>query len=124
MAKQPAAKQQTANKPAGTQTKSSPPSGATRGTRATSERDENYDLISVLYHALKGAETAGQYLEDAQTSGDEELTDFLEETRDEYNDRAREARELLARRLGASASGEEEEEEDEDEDEEDEEDED
>jgi len=118
-----AAKQQTAasKMPGGTQTKSSPPSGSAR--QPTSERDENYDLISVLYHALKGAQTAGQYLEDAQQSSDQELTEFLEETRDEYNDRAREARELLARRLSGAATSEEEEDEDideeEDEDEED-----
>jgi len=117
-----AAKQPAASKmPGGTQTKSSPPSGSAR-QQPTAERDENYDLISVLYHALKGAQTAGQYLEDAQQSSDQELTEFLEETRDEYNDRAREARELLTRRLSGSATSEEEDEDiDEEEDEDDEE---
>lgn len=43
-----------------------------RASRATPERDETYGLISVVYHALQGAETCEQYAEDARranTSG-------------------------------------------------------
>jgi len=122
MAKQTAKQQSEHSLRRATQTKSSPPSGSVRGSaQPTSERDENYDLISVLYHALQGAETIGRYLDDAQEARDEALGSFLDETRDEYNNRADTARELLARRLGAARSEdlEEADEEDEEEDEDD-----
>jgi hypothetical protein len=112
-AARPAPKGQTGRAP-----KSSPPSGSARSPRSGSgERDENYDLISVLYHALQGADTVGQYLADAQ--GDEELREFLEETRAEYAARAAAAKELLASRLSDMASDEEDEDEEDEEGEED-----
>ena len=82
---------------------------------ATGERDEVYGLVSVLYHALQGAETYAQYVEDARRSGDDELTEFFEECQDEEVDRADRAKELLATRLDAFAdAGEVDEDEDED----------
>jgi hypothetical protein len=89
------------------------PRGQSRGQ--TGERDENYALISVLYHALQGAETIDQYVRDAQSAGDEELASFFEETKEAYAERASEAKALLASRL---ESMEEDEEDDEEEDEE------
>ena len=35
----------------------------------TGTRDVIYDLVSVLYHALQGAETYDQYIKDAQQRG-------------------------------------------------------
>jgi hypothetical protein len=67
-----------------------------RASRATGERDENYGLISVIYHALQGAETCEQYADDARRAGNEELTRFFEESREEQNRRALEGRRLLA----------------------------
>ena len=86
---------------------------------ATEERDEVYGLVSVLYHALQGAETYAQYVEDARRSGDDELSEFFEECQDEEVDRADRAKELLAARLDAFADADEDEDEDEDEDDED-----
>ena len=37
----------------------------------TGTPDPVYDLISVAYHALQGAETYEQYAEDAQAQGDQ-----------------------------------------------------
>ena len=83
----------------------------------TGERDEVYGLVSVLYHALQGAETYAQYVEDARRSGDDELSEFFEECQDEEADRADRAKELLATRLDAFAeSAEADDDEDEDED--------
>lgn len=96
---------------------SSPPAGQPRSQGQTGERDENYDLISVLYHALQGAETLAQYIRDAQQSGDEELITFFEETKASYVERANEAKQLLAARLEESLDEEEDEEDEEDEDE-------
>lgn len=89
---------------------------STSGTSGTGQRDEHYDLVSVLYHALQGAETCGQYLEDARRAGDRELVSFFEETRAEQVDRAAEAKQLLAARIEVDSESEElEEDEDEDE---------
>jgi hypothetical protein len=86
---------------------------------ATGERDEHYDVISVLYNALQGAETVQRYVKDAREVGDEDLVEFFEETRVEYVHRAAQAKQLLATRLQGTGSDDteelEEEEEDDDE---------
>jgi hypothetical protein len=73
---------------------------APRGDGAQGERDENYGLISVMYHALQGAETYQQYCDDADRAEDSELTEFFEQCQREEVTRARRARELLVERLG------------------------
>ncbi|HKU44748.1 MAG TPA: hypothetical protein VJR89_41600 [Polyangiales bacterium] len=77
----------------------------------TGERDENYNLISVLYHALQGAETVAQYVADAEGKSDEQLAQFFEEARGSYVELAQQAKQLLASRLDET---EEEDEEDDD----------
>ena len=74
----------------------------------TAETDENYDLVSVLYHCLKAADACTQYIADAEDAGDEELAEFFESARRAQNRLAGEARELLAERMTASASSDEE----------------
>ena len=84
------------------------------------ERDEVYGAVSVLYHALQGAETYGKYIEDARAAGDDELVEFFQSCREEEQERAQRAKSLLIERLEETdedESGSE----DEDEDEEDEE---
>jgi hypothetical protein len=49
------------------------------GERTTGTRDEHYNLISVLYHALHGAENCDRYASDAEISGDERLAAFFRE---------------------------------------------
>jgi hypothetical protein len=73
--------------------------------------------VSVLYHALQGAETYARYVEDARNSGDDELIEFFEECQDEEVDRAERAKELLATRLDAFSESSEDADADEDEDE-------
>ena len=41
------------------------------GEQTTGTRDEHYNLISVLYHALHGAENCEMYASDAEAAGDE-----------------------------------------------------
>jgi len=88
---------------------------------ASAERDEVYGLVSVLYHALQGAETYDQYVRDARNADDQELVEFFEECRDEEADRADRAKSLLAARMdgfgGMDRDTDEEDEEDEEEDE-------
>ncbi|ADI13912.1 hypothetical protein [Truepera radiovictrix] len=66
-------------------------------SQTTGVKDEHYNLISVLYHALQGSETVGQYMQDAQ--GSEELTQFLQNTQQQYNQIAQQAKKLLGQQL-------------------------
>ena len=49
------------------------------GEQTTGTRDEHYDLISVLYHALKGADNCNMYAFDAEAAGNERLAAFFHE---------------------------------------------
>ncbi len=52
-----------------------------------------YDLISIQYHSLKGAEVYDRYIEDAHDH--EDVVEFVRQVRDEDNRRAQRAHELL-----------------------------
>lgn len=67
--------------------------------RLAGERDANYNLISVVYHALKAAEACARYVRDAEASGDEQLAQFFEEARGSHIELAQEAKQFLAERL-------------------------
>lgn len=67
------------------------------GEQATGTRDEHYNLISVLYHALHGAENCETYMFDAETTGRGELAAFSGKHR-------RCTRRWLSRRKGIWAS--------------------
>ena len=69
----------------------------------TAESDENYDLVSVLYHCLKAADACTQYVADAEDAGDDELVDFFDNARQLQNRLASQARALLAERLADAA---------------------
>ena len=68
----------------------------------TGERDENYDLISVLYHSLQFAEACAKYVSDAERKGETQLAQFFEEARGSHVELAQEAKQLLAARLSAT----------------------
>jgi hypothetical protein len=72
--------------------------------------DQEYALVSVLYHALQGAQACEQYIDDAEQAGDDELVMFFQECAQEQRRRASRAKQLLANNLDL----EDEEEEDED----------
>lgn len=75
------------------------------GERRTSgTRDITYDLVSVIYHALQGAETYGVYIQDAEEEGDQELATFFREVQQHNRDAAERAKGLLANRLGQSGN--------------------
>ncbi|MCA1633807.1 MAG: hypothetical protein LC802_08835 [Acidobacteria bacterium] len=66
----------------------------------TGTRDITYDLISTAYHLLQGAETVALYIADAKQEGDEELVKFFTETKEAYQRRAEQAKQLLTQHLG------------------------
>lgn len=63
--------------------------------RTTGTRDEHYNLISVLYRALHGAETIEAYVLDAEAVGDERLAGFFREAQATQRELAERAKELL-----------------------------
>jgi hypothetical protein len=71
----------------------------------TGTPDEHYNLVSVLYHSLKGAETYATYVEDADEAGDEELAEFFQDVQEQEQARADRAKELLVRRLMPAGDG-------------------
>jgi hypothetical protein len=77
--------------------------GMNNGERATGTPDHDYDLISVLYHALQGGETSELYIDDARAAGDEELAAFFEQVQTEDRNRAERGWQLLAARAPAVA---------------------
>jgi hypothetical protein len=60
-----------------------------------------YDLVSVIYHALQGAETYDRYIADAEERGDGELADFFRDVQERNCDIADRAKALLRDRLDA-----------------------
>lgn len=65
----------------------------------SAENDETYGLVSVLYHALQGAETYMKYIADAEQAGETELVEFFRECQEQENRRALRAKQLLAMKL-------------------------
>ena len=68
----------------------------------TGTRDITYDLVSVIYHALQGAETTALYIADAEQEGNQELATFFREAKEEYQARGDRAKQLLTSHLGGS----------------------
>lgn len=66
----------------------------------TGVRDPHYNLVSVLYHTLQEGDLMEQYINDAESSGDNDLTEFFREVQQSDKDRAQRAKQLLQTRLG------------------------
>ena len=96
------------------------PGGSAQGMSDTGmpAKDPTYGIVSVLYHALQGAETYRQYGADAQKAGDAELQRFFEACQKEEHERAVQAKSLLIERLEEEEGEGDEDEEDEEDDEE------
>ena len=73
--------------------------GRTGGQGQTGTPDVTYNLISIIYHALQGAETYEQYIQDAEQRGNRDLAQFFREVQQEDERRATRGRELLSRSL-------------------------
>jgi ElaB/YqjD/DUF883 family membrane-anchored ribosome-binding protein len=87
---------------------SMPPPSAWRGSTepssmgqaVTGTRDENYDLISLLYHLTKGAWEYDQYVQDAERNNDYQLAELFREVQGQHQQLAARAKQLLKDRLG------------------------
>ena len=72
-------------------------------SQATGTQDATYNLISILYHSLQGAETYEMYAADA--GDDQELSSFFTQVQQEEHQRAERAKQLLATRLSQESGG-------------------
>ena len=63
----------------------------------TGTSNPEYNLVSVLYHVLQGAELYAKYASDA--GSDQDLTNFFREVQQQEQQRAERAKQLLATRL-------------------------
>ena len=72
---------------------------------STGTRDVTYDLISVVYHALQGAETYQMYEQDAQQAGDQEAAALFHEAHQSSRQWADRAKALLGQRMNQGGSG-------------------
>jgi rubrerythrin len=66
----------------------------------TGTSNPTYNLVSVLYHALQGAENYEKYASDA--GSDQDLANFFREIQQQEKQRADRAKQLLATRLQQS----------------------
>jgi len=69
---------------------------------ATGTRDETYDVISIVYHALQGAENCEIYAEDAER---DELRQFFERAGEQQRQLAEEGKKMLAKCLQNESGG-------------------
>jgi hypothetical protein len=67
--------------------------------QATGTRDTIYNLVSVLYHALQGADTCQQYIQDADQANDQELGQFFRDVQAWQRHLSIQAQALLTQRL-------------------------
>ena len=65
------------------------------GEETTGTRDEHYNLVSVLYHALQGADTCDQYALDAEAEGKQDLANFFRTAQRSNTELADQAKKLL-----------------------------
>jgi hypothetical protein len=66
-----------------------------QGEQITGTRDEHYNLVSVLYHALNAADTCDRYALDAEAASDERMTAFFRKTQTLQTGVAEEAKRYL-----------------------------
>lgn len=65
----------------------------------TGTKNENYDLISIIYHLLQNASTCEVYIKDAEQAGDRQLMDFFAKIKEESCQQAEQAKQMLAKRI-------------------------
>lgn len=71
----------------------------TQAQANTGTSNEQYNLVSVLYHCLEGSATYEKYIQDAQQAGDNDLANFFQEVKDTNSRLAEKAKQLLGQRL-------------------------
>lgn len=73
-------------------------------TQQTRMDNQYYDLVSVLYHTLMASQTLADYIRDAQQAGNQELAQFFQEIKQQQDQWAEQAKQLLAKQTSASGA--------------------
>lgn len=77
-----------------------------QSTGNTGTKDRTFDLVSILYHSLQGAETISKYLENSEQNDGGDLDKFFRETKEQNSRCADRAKELLIQHLGQTKTAE------------------
>lgn len=64
--------------------------------QSTSAPNDVYNVISVLYHSLREAQTCECYAQDAQSQGQQECAQFFKDEQQAANKHAEQAKNLLS----------------------------
>ncbi|UFS71661.1 hypothetical protein LPW11_05565 [Geomonas sp. RF6] len=62
-------------------------------------KNKDYDIISVIYNSSQAVETCSQYLQDAESEGDNEAKSFFDEVQQMNNNLISKGKDLLKSRL-------------------------
>ena len=73
-----------------------------QGQQQTGTRNETYDVIAILYHALQGAENCQKYLQDAQ---DGQIRDFVQQALQTQRQLADQGKQVLQQCLQKDTGG-------------------
>ena len=65
----------------------------------TGVANEQYNLVSIMYHSLQSAAVCELYAQDANQSGDQELTNFFHQVKEQACKQADQAKQLMAKRM-------------------------
>lgn len=64
--------------------------------QSTSTQNDVYNVVSVLYHSLREAQTCECYKQDAQSKGQQEIAQFFMDEQQAANKHAEQAKNLLS----------------------------
>jgi hypothetical protein len=73
----------------------------TQGQQATGMPNHLYDLVSIMYHAMKSGATNQGYIQDAQQAGDNDLLQFFQMVQQEDRQRVQRAQQLISQKLSS-----------------------
>jgi len=62
-------------------------------------KNKDYDIISVIYNSSQAVETCSQYLQDAESEGDNEAKSFFNQVQQMNTDLIQKGKDLLKNRL-------------------------
>jgi hypothetical protein len=77
--------------------------GSSDWSSTTGMSDPNFNLVSILYHALQAAQTYDTYIRDAEQRGDSTMAQFIRQIQNEDRNRAQYAMQLLVQRVSQGA---------------------
>jgi hypothetical protein len=63
----------------------------------TSMDNQYFDVASVLYHTLRGSQSIASYIEDARQGGNQELVQFFQQTKEQQDRCAEQAKQWLGK---------------------------